>query len=1546
MSEQSNPVLGRRHAAEAPLSAAQQSLWFIEQAHPGTTAYHVPLLLRWNEQADLPALRQALRSLTERHEALRTTYASRDGRPVQVVGPPRPVDVTVRRLDVRPGRDELDAVVRVPFDLENGPLLRCDLWQGAPEGDTLLITVHHIAFDGWSLATFFDDLREAYDAALSGGRVESPEPALQYADFAAWESDSRQQRDVEGRAARRADELAEAADSPLFPGRGPRTDEVRPGGHLAFPVPAELWEGTGQVATRLRATPFVVLFAAFQEVLRRWSGAEDFLVGTVMANRPKPVLEGVVGCFVNTVPLRCSPAPGITFEELCLRSRTEAFRSLAHQDIPFDRLTAATAAKRGSGRGPLVEVAFGLQNMPAPRDRGLRRWEQPELLPTGTARYDLLLLIEQRADGVVGTIEYDLALCSDETAERFRDAYLALLAAAVRAPETALAALPLSSRAPGAPIPGVLTGPRRDLSANVPPADRTLLDVIASRLADDPQATAVRVGDVRLSRGELDDWSWSVAASLRAAGVGGAGGVVPVLAARGPALVAGWLGTLRAGSAYVPLNLDTPVERLEYVLGNLDVRVVLADAAGAAALRQAHTDVRVIDLAALRHGDGGERRTPALTGDDTAVVIHTSGTTGRPKSVPVPHRGLANTVLWWAEDAGLGPDDRLLCVVGTSFDPATFETFRALASGAELVYADDVDRKDGRALLRLLRTSTVVSMTPGLLRAALDAEDASDGADAVVAGRTETSLRLIHLGGERLTRALAAECARRWRVSVRNVYGPTEVSCTSLSAPVDPDDPQAPPIGTPVWNTRAYVLGPAGEELPPGVPGELYLAGAGVSRGYLGRPDLTAAAFLADPFAPADEPDARMYRTGDRVVVRPDGLIEYLGRADDQVKILGNRIEPAEVAALLEEQHDAVLSAAVTVDEDDPERLIAYVVLAEPGTALTHDELVAPLLRWLPAAVLPGAVHAVDALPMTPNDKIDFRALRALRDAPRPRAERRAADLTPAQRWASEQFLAALGADGRLGPSAEALRAGSLAPDDDFFALGGHSLLAVRMLAAIEREDGAGPSLGTFLAQPTVDGLARLRRPTTPGPRQGTAPARPDGRHPATPIQQRMVFLDRLAGQRTAYLAPTVVEFTGPVDSQALSRALSLVLGHHPALRSRFTLDRARRQVFYTTDGPAPEVRVSDWTERGDQRFARHVENFCWTPFDLAADAPARAEIATIGERTVLLLVCHHIVADGWSQQLLMRQLGEAYRAVVAGRRPDLPAAVHPGALGDDWAALDEAERAARTETLLARLRGAPTDIALPRDRERPSVQDTSGDSCTVRLPAATSARLRAVLAGAGVTTSMAAPALLAATLARTGGQRDFLFAFPWAGRDSVAATEAVAVLIRTLVLRIDLRDDPAWRPFLSSVRKESLASYRYADVPFEELVAGLDPGRGLGRPPVTPVLVTAASDPPAVPDLGPGIRGRQVPPPGLRIKYELELTLRDTDDRIELELAYATALFDRATVEALLAELARTADQLATHPDSRVLNELPPAPQGAHADRPDRGPETGETQP
>ncbi|NKE57046.1 amino acid adenylation domain-containing protein [Lentzea sp. PSKA42] len=811
------------------------------------------------------------------------------------------------------------------------------------------------------------------------------------------------------------------AGPPRTPGRGaqraprrphPRlaataTGPVRPGEQHVFTIPDELWDRTAELAKSLRATPFVVLFAAYQAVLQRWSGRDEFVVGTVTANRPHAEAEHLVGFFVNTVPLRCLPRPGQTFAALCKEVRVEAFKSLTYQSIPFDQLTA-------SGARGVVDVGFALQNMLPPKAG--TPWSTPELLPTGTAKFDLILIVEDDAEGRRGRIEFATDQYSADMARRLGDNFLTLLRAAVDEPATPLATLPLTANG------SVVLGAEQDLGGAT-----SVLDVVGHAYA--PDAPAVSVAGDSVSWRELDDWSWAVANRVT-----GSGEFVPVLAARSPALVAAWLGVLRAGAAYAPLSLDTPADRLDHVLAELDAKIVLADQAGADLIARHGTDVEVVRIEDFRRATGTPR-TLDLIGQEPAVVIYTSGTTGRPKGVLVPHNGMLNTCVWWARDIDLGPGDRVLCTWSTSFDGATHEVFRALIAGAELVFADDVERRDPPALARLLREVTVTSMTPSLLRAILDADQ--DG---------PTTLRTVYVGGEGLPTTLAEECTRRWGVPMRNIYGPTEASCISTFAPVTLDG-RPPAIGVPVPNTRAYVLGPQQEELPDGVPGELCVAGAGVALGYLGQPDRTEAAFLLDPLG------GRMYRTGDRVVLREDGQIEYLGRVDDQVKVLGNRIELGEVRKLLEDQ-PSVKTAAVKA-EGTPLRLVAWVELT--GAAPDRDELLKPLLRWVPAAVLPSEVYVVDTIPMTGNDKMDFTALDAMRGTRLPDAVRGAVELTPEQCRAAELFGRALDRD-----------ADELPLDGDFFTLGGHSLLAVRMLA------DTPVALRDFLADPTVAGLGAL----------------------------------------------------------------------------------------------------------------------------------------------------------------------------------------------------------------------------------------------------------------------------------------------------------------------------------------------------------------------------------------------------------------------------------------------------------------------------------------
>ncbi|MER7399820.1 amino acid adenylation domain-containing protein, partial [Streptomyces sp. NPDC000151] len=1039
----------------------------------------------------------------------------------------------------------------------------------------------------------------------------------------------------------------------------------------------------------------------------------------------------------------------------------------------------------------------------------------------------------------------------------------------------------------------------------------TVTDLLDLRFAAmNGDGTAVTCAGEELSWRALDDWSRAVARHLTAHGAG-PGTLVPVLTARGGALVAGWLGALRAGAAFVPLAMDTPAARIAFVLRETGATTVLVDDAGADLLRGLDTDAKPVDLAELREpGEAaGPLTAPRPGPEDPAVVIFTSGTTGRPKGVLVPHRGLLNTALWWAADCGLGTADRLLVTAGTAFDPAAFNVVEGLLAGARLILADDVERRDPAALLRLVHgpdgATVAGSVTPSLLHAMLTA-----GADGGPGG---CALRVVYSGGEALPRSLAADCARRWGAEVRNVYGPAEASCNSTCHVVDPGDVRAPAIGRPLPNTRAYVLGPHGEELPASVPGELYVAGTGVALGYLGMPGRTAAAFLPDPYA--DAPGALMYRTGDRVLVRSDGELEYLGRIDDQVKILGNRIEPDEVRALIEE-NPAVAAAAVHAP-GVPKRLVAYVELA-PGVAPTHEDVVRPLLNWLPAAVLPAEVYAVAALPRTANDKVDFGALAGLRDRPLPRGEQRPVRLTDDQRKAARLMAATLA---EAGPGRG--DRGGLAPDSDFFTLGGHSLLAVRMLAAAEREWGIAVPLRAFLADPTVAGLAGALAEAGTGDVVRTAGGtRPDGGpHPATPVQQRLWLMDRLPAVRAAYLAPGIVEIDGPVDRASLRDAFAAVLARHPALRSRFTLDTKARRVQYRTDGSPPEVALVDaeaWTR---EELEAHLARECWAPVDLARQAPARGEvIALAGDRTVLLYAVHHIVSDGWSLALVMEEVADNYRELAAGRSLELPPATHPASLPAP-AVPDGA-----LDALLAALRGAPTDIALPYDRPRQRTQSIEAATTReLRLPAGESARLRDIAAELGCTTFMTAAALLAAVLARRGAQRDFLFAFPWAGRDSAGAAGTVGMFVNTLLLRADLTGRPSWRTLLTRVKGSALTAYRHADAPFDALAAALHPERDLGRPPVTPVYLSATDEPATPPALGPGIATRYRTPPALKLKYELELTATGGADDLRLHLTYATALFDATTADALLGDLAAAAADLTTDLEAPVLTDAQP---------------------
>ncbi|MFG3346199.1 amino acid adenylation domain-containing protein [Streptomyces sp. NPDC048018] len=1018
-------------------------------------------------------------------------------------------------------------------------------------------------------------------------------------------------------------------------------------------------------------------------------------------------------------------------------------------------------------------------------------------------------------------------------------------------------------------------------------SDVTFLGLVAERLAAAPESSGVRCGDTLTSWSRIDAWAWSVAARLRAEGIG-RGDIVPVVTTRGAGLVAAWLGVLRAGAAYLPVDIDLPAGRVAFLGEDSAARTALVDAGGLATARGLGADVTPIDVDGLR-GTHAEPFDTDLTGADAGCVLYTSGSTGRPKGVLVDHDALLHSALRWGWFEQLTPADSLLCSVSVAFDAATMVIGTALITAARLILATDAQRRDPALLGPELIDVDLATMTPSSLKAAV----------AGLAPGTATRLRSVSCGGERLTRELAAEFRDRLGCTVHNVWGVTEVPATTTTGLVDPDAPGEPGIGVPLPGTRVYVLDADLEPVPDGAPGELFIAGAGIGTGYLGRPALSAARFLPDPWA--DVPGARMYRTGDRGLRRPDGGLVYLGREDHQVKIRGNRVETGEIRALLE-RCPGVRAAAVALE--GPDRLVGYLE-AEPGTPPARADVLAELRRWLPAAVLPAALWLVDALPLNTNGKVDLRALRELPDTarrPLPGGDGPAVVRQEGLDRAATLFLEHLPEPPPAG----------LAPDADFFMLGGASMGAARLVAAASRERGAELPLRDFLADPTPAGLARLLTASAGAARQPEPVAAEGAPHPANPVQRRLWFLNQVPQLRTAYLVPCVLAVRGPgLDRKLLADALQHVLDRHPLLRARFTLDAEGGEVTYTTGRPGPAVTRLDLTGTGPEaarRVRERTEDLCRTPFDLAAEAPVRAEVIGTDDGAVVVLCAHHIAVDAQSLRVLTTELGAVYRARVQGAEPRLPAPVphlHAAATADP--------ETVRTAT--ERLRGAPVDVDLPHDRPRGPVQDTAGATCPVPLDGVRPGLLRELARSEGVTPFMVAAAVLAVGLGRRSGQRDFLFATPWGGRDSAAADQ-VSMLVNTVVVRVDTRGAGSWRELLRQVRAASLAAFRDADAPFDALASALHPGRDLSRPPLTPVQISVGEGEPAAPELGPGLRCSWLPSGHRHTKYELTLDLQDRPEGPRLALDYASALFDADTVRGLagdlrdcLTELERAAD-------------------------------------
>ncbi|MFJ3925912.1 amino acid adenylation domain-containing protein, partial [Streptomyces sp. NPDC090022] len=1219
---------------ELPLSFGQQRLWFLEDFEPESADYHSALPLRITGALDAGALRAAVGDLVDRHESLRTTFRAVDGRPVQIVHDTLAPGWTA--ADAR-DEDEARAVVRAemarPYDLAAGPLVRVLLVRLAADEHICVLGMHHIVTDGWSMGVVARELGELYAARLQNRPARLPEVAVQYPDFAAWQ----RARLADGGLLERTTDWWRERLAGISPLELP-TDRPRPavrtsaGAVHAFELPAGTVDGLKDLARDRGASLFMVLTAAVKAVLARWSDQEDIAVGTSSAARGHQELEGLVGFLVNTVVLRTQVEADLAFTDLLDRVKDTVLDAFAHEDVPFDKLVEAVQPERDPSRTALVQAMVVLQNAPADALDlpGARTTGYP--LERDASLFDVTFEFEERDGRLAGLVEYSTDLFDAATVARLTGHLGVLLDAALAAPGTAVGALPLLTDAEEEQIR------HRWNATELAAVDPALIhERLAAQAARTPDAPAVIAEDATLTHRELDERANRLAHHLTALGAG-PGSLVGLSVARGSAMAVGLLGILKAGAAYVPLDPGFPADRLGYMLADSGAPLVVTH--GAVRDRLAGSGARLVDLDADAAEIGARPATAphtTVTADDLAYVIYTSGSTGNPKGVAIEHRNVRHICAAWDERYGLDELKlRFLSVSSLSVDLFFADLIRSLPFGGALVIASKDVTTEPSALLDLIaRTgATGLEIVPSLLNAVLAEVDRR--------GDGFPPLRLISVGSEGWRVEDCRALLRRIRhdAVVVNAYGGTEATIDStVFVPAEETlrDSVYVPIGRPLPDTRVYVLDARRGLVPVGVPGEIWIGGAGIGRGYHGRPDLTAERFVPSPFVEGD----RLYRTGDRARLLPTGDLEFLGRADDQVKIRGFRIELGEVeSALL--AHPDVTDAVVLARQEDTgrRRLVAYVV-AGPDT--DTPGLRAHLSGSLPDYMVPAVFVPLERLPLTPGGKVDRRAL----PAPDPEAGRPGTEYT-APRDATEEILATIWA--------EVLGVPKVGIHDNFFDLGGDSILSIQVVSRARQAGLHLTSKLLFLHQSVAALAGAAGAPAAPA--AAAAPGEVGGTADLTPIQRW--FLAEHTVNPDHYAMSVQLGLAPDTDAALLERALAAVIAHHDALRLRYRRDAADGTWTQEYgDLPAAPFSVRDLTalDAAAREQALHDTALAaQRALDLASGTLVKGVLLRLpeGEAPRLFLAVHHIVMDGVSWRVLLEDLATAYAQLAAGRPADL----------------------------------------------------------------------------------------------------------------------------------------------------------------------------------------------------------------------------------------------------------------------------------------------------
>ncbi len=1497
-----------------PLSRGQVALWFLHRLAPESAAYNVVGAARVRGLVEVGLLKQAFQTLIDRHPALRVRFENREGAPLQIVEDGAAVsfreeDVSICDEDSLRRRIEEDA--HRPFDLESGPVFRVSLFSRGDGEHVLLLAAHHIVIDLWSLAVLVKELDAVLEAEATGRRASLPTPKVSYEDYVSWQESALTgergarlwkywQRQLEGE----LPVLDLAADHPRPP------VQTYVGASESIKLNREITARLGALARRYGATLYTVLLAAYGTLLSRHTSQEEVLIGSPTSGRLHTRYEPVVGYFVNPVVIRLKSSAGQSFRQLLSETRETVLRAFEHQEYPFALLVDRLQPERDPSRSPLFQTMFVLQKSPASSDQSLAAFglnEEGARLKLGplmldsyklaqqVAQFDLTMAAAEVEDGISVSLQYNTDLFEAATIKKLLGRFKVLLEGILADPEQQIAELPVLDAAERQQLLQEFNETRRDY-----PAEICLHQLFERQAEKTPEAVAVMCRDEHLTYRQLNVRADRLAKHLRKLGVAPEM-PVGILMERGIELVIGLLGIMKAGGVYLPLDPSYPVERLFLMLEDARATVLLTEPHLTQLLPQYRGDVVCFsdfsEQPAAGSSDGAEVQ---ITERNLAYLIYTSGSTGKPKGTAIEHHSAATLVHWAREIFSADELEGVLFSTSICFDLSVFELFVPLSYGGKVIVVKDA--------LELLASDhgcaiTLINTVPSALW------------ELVRNGGVPDSVLTINLAGEPLGRDLVEQAYMQRGVRrVFNLYGPSEDTTYSTFTLVSGGVEAQPTIGKPIANTQVYLAG-RHQLMPTGVPGELLIGGDGLARGYLYRADLTAERFIPNVFA--ERPGARLYKTGDLARYLPDGDIEFLGRLDHQVKIRGFRIELGEIEATLS-NHPAVKDAVVVAREDasGEKRLVAYIVSREGETA-DAGELRVHLRQTLPHYMVPQTFVMLEAMPLTRNGKVDRKALPALNENGYESTREFEKPQTPV-----EVVVAGIWAD--------VLGLEQVGATDNFFDLGGHSLKTTQVISRLSNLLQVQLPVRSVFEAPTVRDLSliveeALKSRSTDAAKVPIQRLSREGDLPVSFAQQRLWFLNRLEPESAAYNISFTTQFTGRLNVPALEQGLNEIIRRHEALRTTFENTEegpvqvvARELVF-----ALPVIDLRRVTAQGRERLVRRLAvEEARRPFDLERGPLVRMALLRLDdEECMLLFSMHHIVSDGWSLGVLIRELAAHYEAYSSAQPSPLPELHMQYADFASWQREQEEALQPQLSYWKQQLSGAPALLELPTDHPRPAVQGSRGASEPFALPREMVGALHDAGRREGATLFMTLLAGLQALLSRYSGQRDILVGTPVANRSRADIESLIGCFVNTLVIRTDLSGNPTFSELLRRVREVALEAYANQDVPFERLVGEVQVERDVSRTPLFQVMLVLQNAPLGSLEWS-GLRLRPEETGSGTAKFDLMLQMTENEEGLTGKWEYNADLFDADTIRRMATHFRALLESVAD--SQQRLSELP----------------------